>query len=86
MNSPLDLLLYEIVRSYQQELLESARASRALAAAEPTTIRRMLRAFGRRFRRRAASGQPSLSLAASSPGPCYDGVVCQQARARKDAA
>jgi len=33
MNSLVDLFLYEIARSHQEELLESARASRALAAA-----------------------------------------------------
>jgi len=62
MNSLVDLFLYEIARSHQEELLESARASRALAAAEPTSFAGMLRAFSRRFRRRMAPSQTALPV------------------------
>ncbi|HKD40530.1 MAG TPA: hypothetical protein VKB87_09620 [Myxococcaceae bacterium] len=80
MTSLVDLFLYEIARAHQQELLESAWASRALAASEPTSFAGMLRAFGIRLRRR---------MAPSPTAPPVDAIGHADpvnARARKDAA
>ena len=62
MNSLVDLFLYEIARAHQEELLESARASRVLAATESPSFAGMLRAFSRRFRRRLAPSQTALPV------------------------
>ena len=81
MNSLVDLFLYEIARSHQEELLESARASRALAAAEPTSFAGMLRAFSRRFRRRMPPSQTAPPVEA-----IWHAEPSVNARARQDAA
>lgn len=81
-----DLFLYEIARSHQHELLESARTSRVLAAEEPTSLRGMLWEFGRRFTRRMTSNQTAPTVDSVSPGRCHEGIFCQRLRARKDAA
>jgi len=81
MNSLVDLFLYEIARAHQQELLESAGASRAHAAAELTSFVGMLRAFSRPFRRRMAPIQTALPVEA-----IWHAEPSVNARARKDAA
>jgi hypothetical protein len=81
MNSLVDLFLYEIARSHQEELLESARASRALAPAEPTSFASMLRAFGIRFRRRMPPGQTAPPV-----DPIWHAESSGNAQARKNAA
>ena len=86
MNSLLDLLLHEIVRVHQQELLESARVSRMLMNAGPASRGRMLLAFWRRFRRRKVSSQARSALEGASHSPCHNRVSCQRLGARKTVA
>jgi len=82
----LDLFVYEIVRSHHQELLESARSSRVVTAAEPTRIGGMLRKFGRRFTLRMTPTQTARAVDGAPHGSCHDEACGQRLRAGKDAA
>ncbi len=87
MNPLVDLFLYDIARSRQHELLESARASRVPRAADPTRIGAMLRRLGSRFRRRQIPpSQAAPALEAISHEPHDDGVFCPRFRARSEPA
>jgi len=85
MSSGVDLFLYEIAHARQQELLEAARASRALEATEPS-LAGLLRALGKRFGRRMTFNPAPPVLEGASHQTGCDAVCCQRLRARKDAA